>query len=389
MTISVTGLGIISSIGQNLEDNYNSLLKGKSGIVLCDYSTQGNIRAGKIPFSDERLKFTAKLNKNCNINRSTLLGVIAASEAWEGHQEHSEIRTGFISGAAYGVTNLGDSFYADTKAKKEYFLKTHDCGASTDYIANIIGINGFRSTISTACSSSANAILYGARLIESNILDRVIVGGADSLNEFTIEGFKSLMLYDEQECRPFDENRNGLNLGEGAAYIVLENDKSMSISKREKIVELTGWGNACDSFHPTGSSPNGIGASIAIKQALKKAKIDSKEVDYINAHGTGTKNNDASECASMYDVFENTVPSFSSTKGYTGHTLAAAGAIEAVFSILSIRHNVIFPSLNFSTPMSNIELVPEKELIVKRNVNIVLSSSFGFGGNCTELIFSA
>lgn len=388
MKIFVTGMGVISSIGNDLNENFNSLKNEKGGISYGIEPEHIPLYAGRIKRTNEKLKKYSGVTSDEITNRSTILGLIAAKEAWDNRALHSEIRTGIVAGTSFGQSNLSDVFIADSLDKKKEFLNTHDYGASTDFIANQLNIFGHRSTISTACSSSANAIMFGARLIEANILDCVLVGGADSVNEYTMEGFYSMLLYDNEQCKPFDNNRNGLNLGEAGAFLVIENEKSIALTKQEKLAELIGWANTCDSFHQTGSSPDGKGATLAMEKALRKANLSHDAIDYINAHGTGTKNNDISESIAMQNVFGHNVPAFSSTKSYTGHTLSAAGSLEAVFSILSIQNDMIFPSLNCKTPMKEVSFGPERHLVHNKKINKVLSNSFGFGGNCTALLFS-
>src|SRR5690606_34628802 len=187
-------------------------------------------------------------------------------------------------------------------------------------------------------------------------------------------------------CKPFDENRNGLNLGEGAAYLVLENEKSISATGNKPLCLLKGWSNAADAYHQTASSPEGKGATLAMKNAIEKSGVALSDISYINAHGTGTKNNDLSESTALQNIFGKNIPPFSSTKAFTGHTLAAAGAIEAVYSVLSIVHQVLLPGLNYTNVMSETGLTPVTEY-KPCQVNAVLSNSFGFGGNNTSLIF--
>ena len=270
--------------------------------------------------------------------------------------------------------------------KSKNYVKSHHAGKSTERIADSLNITDYISTISTACSSAANAIMLGARLIKSKKLDRVIVGGTDSLAKFTINGFNTLMLLSEKECMPFDANRTGLNLGEGSAFIVLESEEIINKEKKRVLANISGYANANDAFHQTGSSDKGDGAYLAIKKAIKIADIKKDDIDYINMHGTATTNNDLSEGEAIKRIF-NSIPPFSSTKPYTGHTLAAAGAIEAVFSILALNNNIIFPNLNFKNKMPELNLSPVTEITYK-NLKNVLSNSFGFGGNCTALIFS-
>src|SRR5690606_31159290 len=276
--------------------------------------------------------------------------------------------------------------YLDDPSVQPY-ITSHDAGDSSHKIADYLGIKGFVSTISTACSSAANAILMRARLVQAGRVDRIIVGGTDALSKFTINGFKTLMILSDEFCKPFDNNRKGLNLGEAAAYLVLESEQVVKKEKKQVLAYLSGYGNANDAFHQTASSDNGEGAYLAMRKALEVAGLSPDEIGYINVHGTATPNNDLSEGRALQRAFGDSVPLFSSTKAFTGHTLAAAAAIEAVYSILSIRNEVVFPNLNFDTPMSEINLVPQTELVY-RPIKHVLSNSFGFGGNCSTLIFS-
>ena len=231
--------------------------------------------------------------------------------------------------------------------------------------------------------------MLGAQLIKNKIVDRVICGGAEVLSKFTINGFNALMILDTQHCRPFDATRKGLNLGEGAAYVVLESEAEAQRARRKPFAELLGYANANDAFHQTASSPDGMGAYQAMYGALKSGGINPNEIDYINAHGTATENNDLSEGLAMQKLFDGKVPTFSSTKSYTGHTLAAAGSVEAVFCLMSMKHGFIFPNLNYKVPMEELSIRPEVVLQKGKNLKYVLSNSFGFGGNTSSLLFGA
>jgi 3-oxoacyl-[acyl-carrier-protein] synthase-1 len=267
-------------------------------------------------------------------------------------------------------------------------IVNHDCGDSTERIADFLGITGFMTTISTACSSSANSIMFGAQLIKAGFIDRVIAGGTDSVTRFTLNGFNTLMILDKNGCKPFDENRAGLTLGEGAAYVVLESEEIVTSRNKKTLAELAGYGNANDAYHQTASSPEGIGAFLAMEKALKFAGLSPGTIDYINVHGTGTQNNDLSEGIALQKIFGEKMPEFSSTKSYTGHTLGAAGAVEAVISILSINNGILFPNLRFETPMKELNIKPLTKVRKGVEVRNILSNSFGFGGNNSTLILS-
>tara|TARA_R110001592_G_scaffold79111_3_gene237015 strand:- start:5301 stop:6479 length:1179 start_codon:yes stop_codon:yes gene_type:complete len=388
MDIYITGIGVISAIGFNVQENYQALKNKKTGIEparFFKYKTK--LLVGEVKLSNQEI--ISQLNVSVPISRTSLLGIVAAKEAWGDNKSNKLIRTGIISSTSVGGMDNSEIYYKQklqTDNPDLSLITTHESGETTNRIAEEIGITGFINTISTACSSGANAIMLGARMLQQNKLDRVLVGGSDCLTKFTIEGFKSLMIYSDEWVKPFDNERKGLNLGEGSGFLLLENEKSIAISKNKKLAQLSGWGNASDAYHQTASSPDGKGATLAMLNALKKSNIEASSISYINTHGTGTPNNDLSESVALKNIFQHVVPSFSSTKAYTGHTLAASGTIEAVYAVLALQNNVTFPNLNFSTPITETMLIPELECNPKQNINYVLSNSFGFGGNNTSLI---
>ncbi|MEC3877485.1 beta-ketoacyl-[acyl-carrier-protein] synthase family protein [Chryseobacterium salviniae] len=393
--IAITGMGIISSIGNDVEENLQSLQSGKHGISdieLFETRHKGIIKTGEIKLSNEKLIEKLQLEDVKNATRTALLGMIAAKEAVAnaGIRDINECKTGLISSTSVGGMDMTEKYfysYEDFPEQQKY-IDSHDAGNSSLLIADYLGLKGMVSTISTACSSAANAIMMGAKLIKNGVLDRVIVGGTDALSKFTLNGFNTLMILTDSYNTPFDNDRKGLNLGEAAAFIVLESDEVVKKENKKIIGYLSGYGNANDAHHQTASSENGQGAYLAMEKALEISGLDKEQIDYINVHGTATPNNDLSEGIAMIRIFgENKVPDFSSTKAFTGHTLAAAAGIEAVYSLLAIQNNIIFPNLNFKTKMAEFDLTPVTEL-KEKNINHVLSNSFGFGGNCSTLIFS-
>ncbi|ASO06161.1 beta-ketoacyl-[acyl-carrier-protein] synthase family protein [Arenibacter algicola] len=393
--VAITGMGIISAIGNNVAENYSSLLEGRTGIShisKIDTVHKGSIMVGEIEFTNGELEAKLGLSADNNYSRTALLGAIAAKEAIANAKitNIKAYRTGLISSTSVGGMDMTEKFYYDYLESEDNrrYIEGHHAGDSTEKIAEQLGIDqSLVTTISTACSSAANAIMFGARLIKTGKLDRVIVGGADCLSKFTINGFKTLMILSDSYNTPFDENRKGLNLGEAAAYLVLESDSLVKKEKKKVLGYVVGYGNANDAYHQTASSENGDGATLAMEKALAVAGLEPKDIDYINAHGTATGNNDLSEGRAIIRVFGEDVPEFSSTKAYTGHTLAAAGAIEAAYAILALQNNIIYPNLNFKTPMKEFSLIPQTTLKDKA-LNTVLSNSLGFGGNCSTLIFS-
>ena len=346
--------------------------------------------AGEIKLTDNELAQLAGVEPAEGLTRTALLGMIAAGEAMgnvQGMMGNGK-RMGIISGSTVGGMGSTEKYYLDylNSDRHAAWIDSNESSDSTERIANHLGIKDFVSTINTACSSSANAIMTGARLIRAGLLDRVIVGGTDALTIFTLNGFNTLMIYDREPCRPFDERRNGLNLGEGAAYLVMETEESLG--NREPLCALSGYGNSTDAHHQTALSPEGTGPYMAMKQALDLSGLKAEDISYVNVHGTATVNNDLSESMAMKRIFGDKMPLFSSTKPYTGHLLGASGAAEAVFSVLSILHDVAWPNLNFREPIREFGHAPVKSLIRGSGIRHVLSNSFGFGGNNNSLIFS-
>ncbi len=392
--VAITGMGIISAIGTTVAENFDALLQGKHGLSrLTQFETihQSDIYVGEVKWSNRELTDRLDLPSDHSFTRTALLGAYAAKRAVEsaGIDDINAYKTGLISSTSVGGMDFTEKYFYDyfTNPETQKFISSHNGGDSSKKIANYLGIKDMVTTISTACSSAANAVMMGCRLIQSGKLDRVIVGGTDALSKFTVNGFKTLMILSDTHNAPFDQNRKGLNLGEAAAYLVLESDRVVAQENKTVLGYVLGYGNANDAFHQTASSEEGEGAFLAMQKALKLAGLSADKIDYVNAHGTATGNNDLSEGRALLRIFDHKVPEMSSTKPFTGHTLAAAGGIEAVFSLLALENNVVYPNLNFKTPMEEFNLIPQTR-IVHKPINYILSNSFGFGGNCSTLIFS-
>ena len=393
--VFIAGTGIISAIGNNVAECLDALENGRAGMGQMQYLHsvhQQRLPVAEVKLSNEELSKISGLPKIKS--RTALLSLMAAKEALAhaGIENIQSLRTGFISANSVGgmdkTENFFTEFIADNNKGRLRDVINHECGSVTELVADALGIKDYITTISTACSSSANAIFFGARLIKNNLLDVVIAGGADSLTKFTLNGFNTLMIVDEQFCQPFDENRRGLNLGEGAGYVVLVSEKVAATLKNKPEIILSGYCNANDAYHQTASSPDGTGSYLAMSGALRKSGLQPSDIDYINLHGTGTQNNDIAEGTAIKRLFDGQYPKMSSTKTFTGHTLGASGGIEAVFSVLALQHGIIYPNLRLQTPMTELPFVPVTEFIQNTKVKHVLSNSFGFGGNCSSLIFS-
>ncbi len=394
--IYISGIGIISSIGDNIEESLHSFENYKTGIGATKYLEtihKDKFVTGEVKHSNAELltMLTLPEKQFKNHTRTSLIGTIAAKQAVESAGlSKSEIKdAALVSASTVGGMDKTEKAFPNKDHEPIDFIFTHRCGDSADKIADYIGLSGYRSTLSTACSSGTNAIIHGIRLIRNGIADIVIAGGVDSLSKFTLNGFNSLMIFDNEYCKPFDKNRKGLNLGEGAGFVVLESEQSMKKRNKTPMCIVSGYANANDAYHQTASSPEGVGATLSMQKALQTANLNPKDIDYINVHGTGTENNDLSEGVAIKNIFEDKVPPFSSTKSFTGHTLGAAAGIEAVFSVLSINKGIIFPNINFKEPIEELGMVPETKYTSGNKLKNVLSNSFGFGGNNSSIIFSA
>lgn len=387
MGIKIIGLGVVSSLGVDVASNMEALKNGKSGIGKKRFvRTRLDFPVGEVKYSNADLHALLGLETQRTVSRTALLGAIAVKEALRMADVPSGVNWGLVSSTSVGGMDLTEHFYREfslnPKRGRLRYVAGHDCASSTDFIAGYCGIEGFRTTLSTACSSSANAILFASRLLERGVLDYVVAGGTDALCAFTLNGFASLKILDSEPCRPFDRERGGLNLGEGAGYIAMCRDETPGTA----CACLLSGANANDAFHQTASSANGEGACRAMSLALKRSGLHPEDVDYVNLHGTGTPNNDYSEQAALRRIFGTRIPACSSTKSYTGHALAAAGGMEAVFSVLALREQLCFANLRFENKMDETSLVPQRKT-ERRLVRHVMSNSFGFGGNCTTLIF--
>ena len=385
--IYVTGIGAISSIGNNVGETLRSLKAGKSGIgKLSLFESQlYHIPVCEVKLDNRRL--ASLTQSDPELSRTALLSLAAASEAIRSAGLTSTEDICMASATTAGGVDLNEIFYKDLLTSDRYKNKIRyfDCGDAIAQTARRFNINNI-ANISTACSSSANAIIYGARMIKNGLAERALAGGTDALTRFALNGFNSLEILSHSGCKPFDADRDGITPGEGAAYLVLE---SSEVADKNKILcRLSGYSNTTETYHQTASSPQGEGAADSIRQSLLKAGLQPSDVDCINAHGTGTAVNDLSEGRAIQNVFGTNVPPFGSTKGFTGHAFAAAGALEAVISILALKYGVLFPNIGFERRMPELDFDPvrsPKYAALKH----VLSDSFGFGGSNSSLIFSS
>lgn len=392
--VVVTGLGLISALGNNVNDCVAAFEKHQSGVAKIKRLKTNHVELSVAEIKSTNAELAAIAGLSEELSRSILLSYIATKEAIATLPANfsANFRTAYISATTVGGMDKTETFYEnyadDKNAPNIELIRHHDCGKITDFVAKEIGIKGMVTTISTACSSSANAIALGTRMIKQNLLDIAIVGGVDALTKFTLNGFNTLQILDTEQCRPLDESRVGLNLGEGAAYLVLMSENVAKQLNQEIFCNVVGYHNANDSFHQTALSDDAKGPTLAMQGALKKSGLQANDIDYINMHGTGTRNNDNAEGLAIQSIFKDKIPKLSSTKSFTGHTLGASGAVEAVFSALAIKHGIVFPNYSFEQPMENLNIIPERSFLKNQEIKYVMSNSFGFGGNCSSLIFS-
>ncbi len=384
-------MGSISAIGNNVDEQLSSLLQEKTGIGWSEYLQtihNKDFPFGEIKIANETLAQKLNLPEG-NYSRTSLLALWAVKQLLENANLLPDSKTGFISASTVGGMDKSEQYLHDYKENKFLDLAIqHPLGYATEFVSKILHFKGYRTTLSTACSSSANAFILGSRLIHSGMLDRVVVGGVDALSAFTLNGFNSLMILDKNNCKPFDAERQGLNLGEAAAYLLIESERSMKNAGRKALAEFKGGANVNDAYHQTASSPEGDGAFAAMQSALDIANINIQDISYINAHGTGTANNDLSEGRALQRLLQGRNIPFSSTKAFTGHTLAASGAIEAVISVLCLQHQFVPATLNYVNKMPELNISPIAKTQNNIEIHNILSNSFGFGGNNSTLIFS-
>lgn len=390
--VYITGAGVVSAIGCGKEETLKSLLDDKSGIGRVRHlkTEHTELPVGEVKMSNEELCKALGLNPEESHSRTKLLGIMALKEALEEahisrHAESSEAsriqsEISLISGTTVGGMDITERSFMQSGYSKE-----HLCGATTNAIADYFGIFSRTITPSTACSSALNTIILGCSIIKAGMADMVVAGGTEALTMFHLNGFNSLMILDKEPCRPFDATRAGLNLGEGAAYVVLESAESVKRRGVTPIGAVTGTANRCDAFHQTATSPEGEGATQSMLAALKEAGLKPEEIDYINAHGTATPNNDLTEIAAFRRVFGEQIPPFSSTKGFTGHTTSASGSIETVICLLAMQNGFIPASHNCHAPMDPVA-VPVMQTIRNTRLHHVMCNSFGFGGNDSTII---
>ena len=369
--IYITGAGVVSAIGVGKDETLTSLQKGLTGISKMKYlqSVHEELPVGEVKLSNEEMLRLLGVAYEPWLSRTALIGRLALREALKEASLDGDIlkEVPFISATTVGGMDRRELYHVDEAHCDSMFasIATHQCGTSTEMTAEPFGAFASMSTLSTACSSATNAMITGANMLRCGLADIVVVGGSECLSKFHLNGFK----------------------GEGAAYLVMETSASVKKRGVTPLCVLSGYGNACDAFHQTASSPEGEGAFLAMQEALNVAGLNPDDIQYINAHGTGTVNNDESESQAIKRLFGDKIPAVSSTKSFTGHTTSASGSIEAVFCILALQNQFLPPNINWQTPMDN-GIVPVTDICPPSEIKHILSNAFGFGGNDSSIILS-
>jgi 3-oxoacyl-[acyl-carrier-protein] synthase II len=393
--VAITGIGVFCAIGKNVEEFCQSLKNGRTGIgevTLFDTSKYPCKIGAEI--RDYRPEKFFKKKELTRLSRADQFALIASGEAAKasGIHYYSSDKVGVCLGAGAGGMFEAETYHREILLKgksRPSLLWPFIPNYTTDRVAERFGFSGPKFTVTTACSSSATAIGYGADLIRSGTSKVILCGGSEALSELTFGGFNSLKVMDPSPCKPFDRKRAGMSLGEGAGIIILE-DFNEAVKRGAKIyAEFLGYGIGGEAYHITAPEPTGTREAQIMREAIEEGGIVASDVNYINAHGTGTPLNDKVETLSIKSVFEEKAYSIpvSSIKSMVGHCLGSAGAIEAVASILSMVYRFVPPTVNYEERDEDCDLdyVPRKSREVK--VKVVLSNSFAFGGNCTTLVF--
>lgn len=396
--IYITGQGMNCSLGWTPEEIHTALVTdaqaGVTDIEILNTRHKGTFPVGEIKRETNDLRSEITGYQKYPLNRTVILATKAVEQAIEQarHAHRAGGRLGLISGTTVGGMDASEDGYldhVDGRTHSSNFFQLGDCGFCAEYLAERLGGVHYLSTISTACSSSLNAIGNAVQLLRSGQLDVAIAGGADALCRFTINGFNSFMLLDQKRCRPFDATRSGINLGEGAAYFVLETAASLRRTGNKPIAVITGFGNHNDRFHPSSISPGGDGIELSMRAAMQEAELSLDNVDYVLTHGTATPNNDASEGAAIHSLFsEGKIPDYVSLKSSFGHTLAASGAINTGVGITSMLTGTKYANYNWSQAMPELEHGPLASTLQQQEVNNVIINATGMGGYCSSMVIS-
>jgi 3-oxoacyl-[acyl-carrier-protein] synthase II len=392
--VVITGLGVISSIGIGWQEFWDNLLQGKSGIspvTAFDTANQFTHNGGEVKnfkpeqsVSKEQLRYLSRASQ-----MALAASKIAIEDALLSNAGLTCSKTaaciGITSGPIQVIEHINNKLLKDEQLPNDLITQLLVNSASAS-ISRELGLDGPNYLFSTACAAGNYAIGYGYDLIRLNRADTVIAGASDAFSRISFTGFNQFSAVAPEKCQPFDKNRRGMIVAEGSGILVLESLEKALDRKANIYAEVLGYGLSCDAYHMTTASVEGI--AECIKKAMQEARITADDVNYISAHGTGTRANDRVECAAIKELFGaryNKIP-ISSIKSMLGHTMGAASALEAIACALAVKHDIIPPTINYETPdpECDIDCVPNQAR--KNTVNIALNNSYAFGGNNASLV---
>ncbi len=387
--LQITAYTTVSAAGDGKEALQSALLEGKGGLQPNDFGHAPlDTWIGRVADLENRPLDEGERQFECRNNRLALMalrqdGFLTAVKSLKSRVDPTRIGL-FLGTSTSGILSTEQAYLELRKRGRwpagYHFKGSHDLFSATQFVRQKLGLKGPAFSISTACSSSAKVFCDAHRFISTGLSDAAIVGGVDTLCLTTLFGFNSLELVSRQPCRPFDQKRDGISIGEAAGFMILEKN-----STTHSGVALLGYGESSDAYHISTPRPDGAGARLAMEQALNRADLTVDEIDYINLHGTATPSNDRAEANSINRLFPSSTPC-SSTKGWTGHTLGAAGITESIIACLAIEAGFIPGTLNTQSPDPTLGLNIQRSTTTEP-VNRVLSNSFGFGGSNCSLLF--
>jgi len=387
--VRITAYTLTNALGSGVAASLHALQSHQSGLQPCNFQDVTlSTWIGRVDGIEEQPLPAALPRFECRNNRLAHLALQEdgfCEQINEAINRYGADRVGVFMGTSTSGIGATEDAYRHRGENGELPndfqpTTTHIIYSITDFVRSYLQLKGVALTVSTACSSSAKVFATAQRYLEAGLCDAAVVGGVDTLCLTTLYGFNSLDLVSSYRCKPWDAKRNGINIGEGAGFALLEREQASG-----KGSLLLGYGESSDAYHMSTPHPQGMGAALAMQRALAQAAISADEVGYINLHGTATPTNDAAEDAAVMQVFGDKTPC-SSTKGWTGHTLGAAGVIEAIFTLMALEKGFLPCSLNTEQQdeaLSANVLLESKQ----QDITYAMSNSFGFGGNNCSLLF--
>ena len=404
--VVITGLGTINPLANNVPDTWSSLINGESGI---DTITAFDTSELPVSFAGEVKNFDANeymgKQQARKLDKSSQLSIFATEEALKDANLNTDERLGPNVGIVFGtgIGGIGSTEQAVRTFDERGASRINPLAitqlmpnSSTGQVAIQYGIEGPSLTITTACAASANAVGEAKNMIQNGIVDMVVVGGTESgTTPMTIGAFAQIRALStnnenpKEACKPFDKDRDGFVMGEGSTVLIMESEESALKRGVDIYGYVAGYGATTDAYHITAPAEGGKGAVVAMQKSIKDADLSTKDIDYINAHGTSTPANDKNETAAIKTVFGPKAYeiNISSTKSMTGHLLGGGGAFESMVSVLAIQKSIIPPTINLNNPDEECDLKYTPKVAIEKDIKVTMSNSFGFGGHNGVLVF--